>query len=122
MVPSSITLPRPPHHGVDIAGPMRQGGTARGTIRSSSRVASGPETRYLYRGETSISAAAFRMAAYSCSCWSSYALATLYPLQRRQAWPWTRGAVREWNGVVLSMAVFRRKDGKAEGRNECPAC
>ncbi len=38
--------------------------------RSMSRVESGPVTRYLYSGETSMSAAASRIALYSMS-WAS---------------------------------------------------
>ena len=38
-------------------------------------MASGPATRYLYKGVTSISAAASRMALYSMACESAYALA-----------------------------------------------
>ena len=41
--------------------------TSRVMIRSTRRAASGPVTRYLNSGETSISAAALRIALYSCS-------------------------------------------------------
>src|SRR5688500_11586288 len=59
---------------------------------------------YLKRGETSMSAAELRIAAYSRSCSRSYELATTWPAQRRQAWPSESAAVRAWNGVVLSIS------------------
>jgi hypothetical protein len=42
--------------------------------RSTSRVASRPDTRYLKSGEMSISADALRIALYSCSWCGSYEL------------------------------------------------
>jgi hypothetical protein len=70
-VPSSITLPRPSHQCVYETWPAFILGTSRVTTRSTSRVASRPLTRYLKSGETSISAAALRMALYSRSWWTS---------------------------------------------------
>ena len=52
-------------------GPTFIFGTSRVTMRSTRRVASLPLTRYLNSGETSMSAAALRIALYSRSWWTS---------------------------------------------------
>ena len=83
IVPSSITLPCASHHGVYSTCPTAHFMTLRVTIRSSRRAASRPPIRYLWSGDTSISAAALRIAAYSRSGCGSYALATWCPAQRR---------------------------------------
>jgi len=72
-VPSSMTLPCSSHQGVYQTCPTASFVASRVITRSTSAGASGPETRYLYRGETSISAAASRIALYSMSCASAYA-------------------------------------------------
>ena len=66
-VPSSMTLPCSSHHGVYQTWPTVIRCASRVMMRSTRRVASGPLTRYLKSGEMSISAAALRMALYSCS-------------------------------------------------------
>ena len=73
-VPSSIVLPCSSHQGVYTTEPTPIFRTSRVMMRSTRRVASLPDSRYLNRGEMSISAAALRIALYSCSWCASYAL------------------------------------------------
>ena len=61
IVPSSITFPRSSHHGVYITWPGCSRVASRVITRSARRAASGPEIRYLQSGETSKTAAAWRI-------------------------------------------------------------
>ena len=78
-------------------------GTSRVTMRSTSRVASLPLTRYLNSGETSMRAAALRIALYSRSWWTSYELTAKYPAQSRQLMLSQRADVRGWKQVPMGM-------------------
>ena len=80
-------------------------GTSRVTMRSTSRVASLPLTRYLNSGETSISAAALRIALYSRSWWTSYELTAKYPAQSRQLMLSQRADVRGWKQVPIGIGA-----------------
>src|SRR6188474_2377805 len=67
--------------------------------RLTSRTASRPLTTYLKSGEMSISAAAWRIAWYSCSCRDSYAPTAWYPAQSRTFRLRQSGSVRSCSAV-----------------------
>ena len=67
--------------------------------RSASAIASGPVTRYLYSGLTSMTAAASRIALYSMSWKSAYTEEAKKPAHSRHCIFRLRGAVRGWNAV-----------------------
>src|SRR5437588_8664495 len=104
IVPSSTTLPASSHQHVYQTCPTASLSGFRTWTRSTIRAASRPETRYLYRGDTSISAAASRIALYSMSQESAYALAAQYPAHSRHWSLRLRAWVLGSNAVPVLMA------------------
>src|SRR6187397_2363215 len=72
------------------------------------RGASGPETTYLYSGETSMTAAASRIALYSMSWKSAYTAAAWYPDHSPQASRSFIADVRGWKAVPTLTVVLLR--------------
>src|SRR3990172_1767488 len=72
---------------------------------SSRRAASLPLMMYFIKGDTSISAAALRIAQYSRSIVCSYDPTTKYPAHLRQFCGWHNADVRSWKGVLRNCCI-----------------